>query len=117
MLLEQRCKRGLGLLVLALLLFILINKTAIKTRQAMPIFWEMRRHPINDNPQIMLMALINKMFKLVWITKSAGGRKHPDCLITPRTIERKFRDRQYFDMGIAHFRDIGNQIGCQIFIT
>src|SRR5690606_16407450 len=52
---------------------VFIGVRAVKEAQPVGIAREVRRNPIQDHADIMLVAVIDKVFKLIGVAKAAGG--------------------------------------------
>src|SRR5690242_11281167 len=61
----------------------LVQMRTIKVSEAMFIRWKMRRHPIENHADALLMQLIDKIHKILRRAITAGGSKLPDRLIAP----------------------------------
>ena len=81
------------------------------------IFREMRRHPIHDHADAGLVACVDEVAKFIGGAKTAGGRVVVCNLITPRAFERVFGNRQQLDVGITHFKHVGQQCLGELEIT
>src|SRR5437588_973630 len=80
----------------------LVERGAIKPRQAVRIRRKMRRHPIENYSDIRGMQRIDKTHQPLRRSKARGRRKHAERLIAPGTAERMFSDWQQLDMGESH---------------
>ena len=98
------------LLVFALpRIFMFIEAGAIKKTESVRVFREMGRHPVHDDPDSLLVALIDKMHEVFRFSESARRGIIAEGLISPRGIKWMFRHRQKFDMCEAEIFDIGNE--------
>src|SRR3989338_355927 len=67
----------------------LIEGSPIKLNQTVSVTREMGRDPVNNNTDIILMAVINKIHKVFGGAESACGGKISCYLIPPRCIKWK----------------------------
>ena len=88
----------------------LIQATAVKTRQTVFIARKMRRHPIQDDGNACAVKSIDQHLEAVRLTVPIGRRKQTNRLIPPRTLERVFGDGQQLDMGKAHILHVSDQL-------
>src|SRR4029077_20793308 len=86
-----------------------IKPCSVELSQSEGILGEMARNPVQNDSDAFLVAAIDEMTKLVRIPKTAAWRIITGDLVTPGTAKRMLGDRQYFDMGVAHFFDIRDQ--------
>ena len=88
---------------------VFIGCSTIKLCQSMCIFWEMCRHPVKDHANLVLMAFVDQMCKILRCSV-AGRRCKISCyLISPRKIIWIFCDRHQFNMCISHLSKIRDQ--------
>ena len=86
----------------------LIEMGPIKKGQAVGIFGEVTRHPIEDHPNPFGVAALHKGAKLIRGAKAAGGRIPTGDLITPGSIEGMLGNRHQLDVGEAPSLHVGN---------
>jgi hypothetical protein len=67
---------------------------AVEQRQAVRIFREMARYPVDDDADAVLMAAIHKMPEFIRIAKAARRGEVAGHLVTPGTVKRMLCDRQ-----------------------
>ena len=89
---------------------VFVQIRAVKLDQPASILGEMRRHPVHDDADAGLVRLVDQVHQILGRTVAACRREIADDLIPPRTVERVFGQGHEFDMGIAHFLDIGYQL-------
>ncbi len=80
-----------------------IETGAIETRQSMLVFWEMRRHPIQNYADSPLVKHIYERHKIIRRTVTGSRCKIPCHLISPRAIVWMFHHRHKLYMRIPHF--------------
>ena len=88
---------------------VLIEMRAVKIGQPVAILRKVRRHPVDDHANPLLMTLVHEVFEIVRRAESRRRGIVADRLIAPGSIERVFADRQHFDMREAHLFDVGDQ--------
>ena len=76
----------------------------------MCIFREVRGNPIDDHPDTMSMAMIDKVHEIFWSSVSAGCSKVANRLIAPRASERMLRDRHQFYVREVHLLAVLHQL-------
>ena len=69
----------------------------------------MCRHPVEDNAQTVLVAVVDEFHKIVRRAETRSRSKVTYALITPRAVEREFRDRHHLDMRVAHLLCVRNE--------
>ena len=75
-------------------ILMLIERCAIKPSQTVGVLGKVRRHPVQDDSDIVLVAVVYEPAEIVWRTIAAGRREIAGGLITPGAIERMLGDRQ-----------------------
>ena len=93
---------------------IFIERLPVKTCQSVQISWKMRRYPVKDHTDLMLMQIIYKIHKI--FRCSVAGRR---CVITghlisPGSIQGMFHDRHQFHMCVSHIQHIVGDLFGQI---
>ena len=87
---------------------------AVKIVQSGAVFWKMRRDPVKNDADVVLVALINEIHEVFRRAEAAGRGVEPKQLIPPGAVKGKFRDRQEFNMGKTHLKDIRDQLVSQL---
>src|SRR5205823_4561620 len=95
----------------------LIEVRAIKEAQAVLVGGKMRRDPVEDHADIMLMQIINKIHKVSWCPVALRGGKVPGDLIAPGSVEGMLHHWQKLDMSKPHVVDIVGQRRSQLAIS
>ena len=96
---------------------VLVKEAAIEVVQPMQVAREVSGHPIENDAQAGLMALVDEVTEVIGRAVARGGREHAGDLIAPGAGERMFRDGQQFEMGVVHLDRVGNQLGRQLAIV
>ena len=69
----------------------------------------MAGHPVEDHAHARLMAAVHEIPELIRVSKARSRREITRDLIAPRPRERMLRDRQQFEMRVAHLDDVRQQ--------
>ena len=91
-------------------ILMLIERGSIEGGEAMGIFWEVGRHPVQNDAHPMLMAIVDEPAKIIGASEAAGGCEIPGGLITPGPVKGVLGDRQQFKMGKSKGLDVGDQV-------
>ena len=109
---------GAPVLVLALArVGVLVEMGAVEETQAVRIAWEVRRHPVEQDADAVLMAVIDEVHEVIGRAEAAGRRKIAGHLVAPRPVEGVLGDGQQFDVGVAHLLDVVHQLVGQFAIA
>ena len=90
-------------------IFMLEETASVIAGKAVGVLWKMSGHPIQNHSDSGLMAAIDKIPKLVGISKPARRGVVVHHLIPPRAVEGMLHHGHELNMGEAHFLYIGNQ--------
>ncbi len=90
-------------------MLVFVQRGAVEASQAVFVGGEMRRHPVEDDTDVGLVAGVDEGGEIRRGTEARGGRELAERLVAPGTAEGMLHDRQQLDMGEAHLADIGNQ--------
>ena len=83
---------------------VLVKVRAVEERQAVGVGGKVRRHPVQDHADPVLVAVIDEIHEVFRSAVAAGGREVAHGLITPRFIQRMLHHRQQFDVRKALLR-------------
>ena len=83
---------------------------AVKAAQAVTVFGEMGRNPVEDHADLVLVALVDKVHEIFRSPVSAGDAERAGHLISPGFIQRVFHHRHEFNMGESQLLDIGDEL-------
>src|SRR5260370_9974308 len=72
---------------------VLIEMRSVKVRESMLIGRKMRRHPIENDADSVLMQDIDHVHQILRSSVAASRRKEALDLIAPRSIEQMLHDR------------------------
>ena len=89
---------------------------AVKLRKPVCILREMRRYPVQDHADLVLVAFVYEVCKILRCAVAGGRCVISGNLIAPGTIKRILGDSHKLDMRVAHLLHIGNQRFCQLTI-
>ena len=81
---------------------VLIEAGSVKAGQTEGILRKMRRHPVQNHADSLLMHIVHKIHEVLRCTVARRGCVVSGHLITPGFIQRMLHDRQQLHMGIAH---------------
>ena len=96
---------------------ILIQACTIKLCKSMGIFWKMRRYPVQDHTDFILVALVDKICKVLRFSVAGSRCIISGHLISPGTIKRILRNTHQLNVCVPHFFYIWDQIGYEIPVT
>jgi len=77
----------------------LIEVRAIEEAQPMGVIGKVRRHPIENHPNAMLVQGIDEIHKVLRRAIATCGSKETRGLVTPGTVEGVLHDGQELDVG------------------
>ena len=101
-------------LVLALQwVVILVTACAVKLIQTCRVLGEVRRHPVDNNADTRIMALVDKRHKVLGSTESRCRRKISYLLIAPASVKGVLCYRHKLNMGVAHLFNVRNKLICK----
>ena len=95
---------------------VFIAGCTVKPSETVRIPREMCGNPVHQNTDTGLMAAVNKTHQHFRGSIPGSRREIAGDLVSPRAVERVFRQRHQFDMGITHLLNIRNQLIGQAFI-
>ena len=81
----------------------LIQTGTVKAGKSVRITREMRRNPVKDHTDPLLMHIVHKIHKILRRAVSGSRRIIPGHLISPRAVKRMLHHRQQLNVRIAHF--------------
>ena len=73
---------------------VFIQFSAIKPGQGMRILGEVCRHPVKQDTDIVLVAIVNEKAEIIRLTETAGRRKVACRLVAPGSVQRMLGNRQ-----------------------
>src|SRR6516165_5704811 len=65
---------------------VFIQVSSVEVTEAGFVFREVRRNPIQDHANSMLMQVVHEVHEVAGCSKPAGGREVADSLVSPGTI-------------------------------
>ena len=87
----------------------LVAGGAIKAAKRVSVLGEVCRNPVENHADFVLVAKVYKVAELVGRTVAARGGVVPGHLVAPGFVERVFRERQKFYVGVAHLLEVGDK--------
>src|SRR5205807_7533598 len=83
---------------------------AIKLRETMGVARKVGGSPIENDADAGLMAAIDEVHEIGGRAEAAGGGEVAERLIAPGAVEGMLHDGQQFDMRVAEFFYVGNEL-------
>ena len=97
--------------MLALLRFgVLVKIGSVKFAQSMLVLAKVRRHPVENDGDPLLMQPVHKIHEIMRRTVARGRRKVAGALIAPRIVQRILRDRHQLHAVVAQFGHIRRKL-------
>src|SRR5699024_9720091 len=82
---------------------IFISRSAVKVSQSMGLPRTMRRHPVQDDANLVFMHIIDEIFEILRCSVTGSRRIVSGHLISPGSVEGMLCDAHQLYVGIAHF--------------
>ena len=96
----------------------ILIRGAIETGKTLHlIFHGMRVYKVHNNSYIILMSLINKLFKFVRSTEAGRSRKEIRHMVSERAIIRVLLNSHYLDAVVPRFHDARQHIDTELIIS
>ena len=92
----------------------LVEMGAVEEGQAVGVLGEVRGHPVQDDADVVLVAVVHEVHEVIGVAEAAGGRKVAGGLVAPRAVERVLGDGQQLDVGVVHLQRVLDQLVGQI---
>src|SRR5215831_16494809 len=83
----------------------------------MRVIGKVRRHPIEDHPNTVLVQRVNEIHKVLRRAIATCGGKESGDLVAPRTVEGMLHYGQEFDVRVAESLYVLGQPGGQLAIA
>ena len=83
-----------------------VTARPIKLIKAVLVLREVRAHPVDDDADAGLVALVHEIHKILRRTVARARRVVPRYLIAPRRVKRIFRNGQKLDVRVVHIADV-----------
>ena len=87
---------------------VLVEVSAVEEAQAVLVHREVRRDPVQDHPDSLLVATVDEVHEVVGVAEATGRREVAGGLIPPGGVEGVLGDREQLDVReaqLAHVRD------------
>ena len=78
---------------------VFIEVRSVELRERVLVIREMRRHPVEDDPDATLVQVIDERHEALRRSIARRGRKVARCLISPRPVEGVLHQWQQLDVG------------------
>ena len=78
---------------------VLVEMGAVEEREAVGVVREVRRHPVEDDPDAGLVQDVDEIHEVLRLAVPRGRREVAGRLIAPRAVERMLGHRQQLDVG------------------
>ena len=95
----------------------LIERRTVKPSQSMGILGEMRRHPVNDHTDALMVHVIHKAHEVRRRTITGCRCVVAGHLISPGRIIGMFHDGHQLHIVITHFLHVFGKLKCDFLIT
>ena len=97
-------------------ILVLILRISVEVRQSALILREMRRHPVEDDADSVVMEIVDHLREL--LRRAVAGRRSEISrdLIAPGPVERMLRDAHELDVRVAHVLQIRNCALCELHV-
>ena len=86
------------------------KRRAVKVCKRIGVLRKVRRHPVHDNTDSVLVQRVNQRHQLDRLAVAAVGRIIARHLIPPGAVKRVLGQGHHLDMGIAHLFQIRHQL-------
>src|SRR5260370_36455139 len=91
--------------------------SAVKEAEPMRIRGKVRRNPVENHADAVLMQNVDQIHQVLRRAVAAGRGKVSCDLISPGTVKRMLHDPHELDMREDHLLDIFGQLGSDLSIT
>ena len=88
---------------------VFIQRGAVETRQPVRVLGKVRRHPVEQYADAVLVTYVHEIAEIVRAAIAAGRREITGGLVTPGGVIGMFCHRQQLNVREAHVRDIVHQ--------
>ncbi len=92
---------------------VLIEVRAVELREAVSIAREMRGSPVQEDTDPSLMTAIDEFHEFGGRAVATGGGEVTESLIAPGAIIGMLHDGKQFDVGVAEFFDVRDELGAE----
>ena len=87
-----------------------VKMRSVELRQPVRVARKMRGRPVEQHAEAGLVGAVHKLHEVGRRSIAAGGGKIAQRLISPRTVVGMLHDGQQFDVRVAEFLDVRNQL-------
>ena len=96
---------------------VLIAGLAVEIRQAEGVTREMRRHPVKDDADAVLVQIIHEILEFLRFAVAGGGSVISGHLVAPAAVKGVLRDTHELDVGVSHVLHIGREFMGKILVV
>ena len=90
---------------------------AVEEGQAVAVGREVRRHPVENHGDAVLVQVIDQVHEILRRAVTRGGREVARRLVSPGAVERMLHDGQQFDVGESQLVDVIGEAGRDLAIA
>jgi hypothetical protein len=87
----------------------LVQVRAVEVGQPVPVLREVRRHPVDDDADALLVAAVDEVLEVIGRAVAGGDRVVADGLVAPGAVERMLGQGQDLDVGEAEVLHVRQQ--------
>ena len=95
---------------------VLKQHVAVKGGKAVGVGAKTAGHPVHDHADARLVARIDKVHELLWVTVARRGGKVAGRLVAPGAIEGMLHKRHDLDMRVAHVAHVVHELHRQVVV-
>ena len=92
------------------MVLIFIELFAVEAAQPELVTAKVAGHPVQNDPDARLVALLNEVHQVLGLAVPAGGGIVPCYLIAPGAVKRVLHHRHQLNVAVSHLLDIGHQL-------
>ncbi len=85
--------------------------SAVEVSKAVPVGREVRRDPVENNRQIVLVQVVDQVHEILRRSVTRRRSEVSRGLISPGTVERMLHDREQFDVGESQLVHVVGEAG------
>ncbi len=89
---------------------VLVHVAPVEEDEAVLVGREMRRHPVEDHTDPLLVQVVDQEHQVLRRPVAAGGSEEAGRLVSPRSVERVLHDGEELDVSEAEPARIGSEL-------
>lgn len=89
---------------------VFVEGGSVKCGQAVGVGGKVRGNPVEEDADVVVVAVVDEILKIFRCAIAAGGGEIAGDLVAPGFVEGVFHHGHQFDVGVAHFFDIGYEV-------